>query len=96
MAWRAVGSNPDSRFSLADERAFLAWIAIVGGGSSLRWRANEPAMRQGGVLRSSTLSRSRSMTLALRKPGGSSPTHRHACVPVRLASLTLLASMVFE
>jgi hypothetical protein len=98
MGWRAVGSDPDSRFSLADERTFLAWIAIVGGGSSLRWRADEPAMRLGECPRSSTLSRSMSTALALRKPGGSSPTRATgtlACLCV-VASLALLARMVLE
>jgi putative membrane protein len=35
-AWRHEGTEPDSRFTLADERTFLAWIrtalALLSGG----------------------------------------------------------------
>lgn len=43
-SWREVGKDPDYRFSLANERTFLAWIrtalAILAGAIALRQLAN--------------------------------------------------------
>ena len=38
-----IGEAPDYRFSLANERTFLAWIRTALG--YLRWLSNEKAMR---------------------------------------------------
>lgn len=48
---RGVGSTPDYRFSLANERTFLAWIrtalALVGGGLAVAQFVTVPYLREG-------------------------------------------------
>ncbi|RDH77359.1 DUF202 domain-containing protein [Mycolicibacterium moriokaense] len=61
----SVGEDPDYRFSLANERTFLAWIrtalALLAGGvaagSYQRWGANERAVRLGRSLQPSLIPR---------------------------------------
>ena len=48
---RSVGTTPDYRFSLANERTFLAWIrtalALVGGGIAVAQFLQVPYLREG-------------------------------------------------
>jgi len=48
---RSVGKTPDYRFSLANERTFLAWIrtslALVGGGIAVAQFLRVPYVREG-------------------------------------------------
>jgi putative membrane protein len=104
--WRKVGNEPDYRFSLANERTFLAWIrtalALVAGGVLLQQFATrlQPhallvtlavgLTAMAGVLSSIAYFRWKHNEMAMRR---SLPLPNSVVIPL-LAVITLIVSLV--
>lgn len=109
-ACRADDAEPDYRFTLANERTFLAWIrtslAFVAGGVAIRQVAPDVgssvrglslaviAIALGGILACASLRRWFRNTLAIRKGLPLPPTGVPFVVTVGLVAVACLALLV--